>query len=42
MAAKQDQDIAEKLQAWAVQEMLFTPQGIHANSPIPKVENYKE
>uniref|UniRef100_K1QU28 HAUS augmin-like complex subunit 5 n=1 Tax=Magallana gigas TaxID=29159 RepID=K1QU28_MAGGI len=42
MAAKQDQDIAEKLQAWAVQEMLFTPQGIHANSPIPKVEHYKE
>lgn len=42
MAAKQDQDIAEKLQAWAAQEMLFTPQGIHANSPIPKVEHYKE
>nr|XP_022321590.1 AUGMIN subunit 5-like [Crassostrea virginica]XP_022321591.1 AUGMIN subunit 5-like [Crassostrea virginica]XP_022321592.1 AUGMIN subunit 5-like [Crassostrea virginica] len=42
MSTTHDQDIAEKLQTWAVQEMLFSPQGIHASSPMPKVENYRE
>ncbi|XP_056012631.1 uncharacterized protein LOC125679212 [Ostrea edulis] len=42
MAEKQEKDIVEKLHAWANQEMLFTPQGLHANKPIPTVENYRE
>ncbi|XP_062611958.1 uncharacterized protein LOC134273756 [Saccostrea cucullata] len=42
MSVKQEDDIAKRLHTWTVQEMLFSPQGVHANTPIPTAENFKE